>query len=323
MTAHPTPRNFVPGTESCGQAVELAQGQVHALRQAVAGLLLELDTDGRVLYAQVPHGAPLKRAGTGWLGQTLADLWPENVLQMCLAAVAEARRTGRSVGRRISLNAEGRWREMAVDVFRCGAPGARVLLVAREIEPEHQTLQQLAFFDALTGLPNRRLLLDRLEQGLHDSHRTRQWGAVLFIDLDGFKRINDTLGHAAGDQLLKQAGQRLSQVFRRNSDTAARLGGDEFVALLRHLGLVPAAAVAHTQRVAKQLVSVLNQPYLLTGGKAVLSASVGGVLYGGALPSTAEGLLAQADRAMYRAKSAGRNTWCLDDPRESPRQSAV
>jgi diguanylate cyclase (GGDEF)-like protein len=146
---------------------------------------------------------------------------------------------------------------------------------------------------------------------------------VLFVDLDGFKRINDTLGHLAGDQLLKQVGQRLSQVFRRSSDTAARLEGDEFVALLRHLGLVPAAALAHTQRAAKQLVSVLNQPYLLNGGKAAISASVGGVLFGGALPSTAEGLLAQADRAMYQAKSAGRNTWCLDGPVGPPRRPAA
>lgn len=304
-------------------AWELAQGQVLALRQAVAGVLLEIDSEGRILYAQVPQGAPLKRPGTRWLGQTLADVWPDDVLPLCLAAVSEARRTGHSLGRRVSFKRPGVWREMAIEAFRCGRPGARVLLVAREVEPEHQALQQLAFFDALTGLPNRRLLLDRLEQALHDSHRTHQWGTVLFIDLDGFKGVNDTLGHAAGDQLLMQAGLRLLQVFRRSSDTVARLGGDEFVALLRHLGLRPAAALAHTQRVAQQLVAVLNQPYLLTQGRALLSASVGGVLYGGALPHTAEGLLAQADRAMYRAKAAGRNTWCLDEPPDSPPPPAV
>jgi diguanylate cyclase (GGDEF)-like protein len=295
-------------------ALELAQGQVLALRQALVGVLLELDANDRVLHAQVPQGAPLKRPAARWVGQTLAEVWSKETLPTCMAVVSEARRTGHSVGRRVSLSPPVPWREMWVEAFRCGRPGSRVLLVARETEPEHRVLQQLAFFDALTGLPNRRLLLDRLEQGLHDSHRTRQCGAVLFIDLDGFKGVNDSLGHAAGDQLLTQAGQRLSQVFRRSSDTVARLGGDEFVALLRHLGAGPATAYAHTQRVARQLVAVLNQPYLLTQGKTSLSASVGGVLYDGAATSTAETLLAQADRAMYRAKAAGRNTCWMDEP---------
>jgi diguanylate cyclase (GGDEF)-like protein len=295
-------------------ALEMAQGQVLALRQALVGVLMEIDANDRVLHVQVPPGAPLKRPASRWVGHALADIWSKDILPTCTAAVSEARRTGRSVGRSVSLSPPGPWREMLIEAFRCGRPGSHVLLVARETHPEHRVLQQLAFFDALTGLPNRRLLLDRLEQGLHDSHRTRQCGAVLFIDLDGFKGVNDRMGHAAGDQLLVQAGQRLTQVFRRSSDTVARLGGDEFVALLRHLGAGPAAAFAHAQRVARQLVTVLNQPYLLTQGKTSLSASVGGVLYNGSAASTAEALLDQADQAMYRAKAAGRNTCYLDDP---------
>lgn len=303
--------------------MQLARGQLHALRQLIPGLLLELTLDGQLLHTQVPQGMPVNGSPGQWTGGHLSALLPDEAVQACLAALAEAHVSGRSAGRRLPIHNQGQSCWWVLDVVKCEAQGftsPRFWLLAREAVPLSPDWQRLAFLDALTGLPNRRLLQDRLVQALHDSARNHQLGGVLFVDLDGFKAINDTLGHAMGDDVLKQVGQRLSHVMRRNSDTVARLGGDEFVAVLRHLSGQPGHAQATLAQVASQVVRALRRPYMLKQGRALLSASVGGVLFGGGRVTTAEELLQLADGAMYRAKAAGRNTWYLHEPHACARQ---
>jgi diguanylate cyclase (GGDEF)-like protein/PAS domain S-box-containing protein len=172
--------------------------------------------------------------------------------------------------------------------------------------------QRLAFFDPLTGLPNRRLMLDRLEHAISASTRTSAYGALLFIDLDNFKDLNDTKGHAAGDALLKQVGQRLSNCLRQ-ADTAARMGGDEFVAIIENLGPDAMKAAAHAEVVATNVLQHIGMPYDIDGATCSSTPSIGIVLFG-APNDTADELLKRADFAMYQAKSAGRNTLRFYDP---------
>ncbi len=169
-----------------------------------------------------------------------------------------------------------------------------------------EEIKQLAFFDPLTQLPNRRLLQDRLRQNLASSDRSRRHQALLFIDLDNFKTLNDTLGHDMGDLLLLEVAQRLSACVRR-CDTVARLGGDEFVVMLTDLDADPSKAIVQTQTIGKKTLDALDQLYLLDGHEHHCSASMGITLYVGQA-NPVEELLKQADIALYQAKAAGRNT---------------
>lgn len=165
---------------------------------------------------------------------------------------------------------------------------------------------ELAHFDALTRLPNRTLFWDRLEQTLRLASRQRHAVAVLWLDLDGFKAVNDTLGHAAGDELLRQVGQRLKATLRE-SDTAARMGGDEFAVVL--------ATVARSEDamgVAQKIIDRINQPFTLPQGPARVSTSIGIALYPDHA-GTAKDMAHCADLAMYGAKQAGKNGWRLWD----------
>jgi diguanylate cyclase (GGDEF)-like protein/PAS domain S-box-containing protein len=169
-----------------------------------------------------------------------------------------------------------------------------------------EDIRKLAFFDPLTQLPNRRLLMDRLQQLSSALARNAQMAAVLFVDLDRFKQLNDTHGHAQGDDLLVQVAQRLQSCVRE-VDTVARLGGDEFVLALAQLGENAPQAQAGAVAVAQKILDALSEPFILSGGIWQLSASIGLVMLqdSQALP---EALLKQADKAMYEAKADGRNT---------------
>jgi len=167
-------------------------------------------------------------------------------------------------------------------------------------------IRNLAFYDSLTKLPNRRLMTERLRHALIASERSKISGALIFIDLDNFKTINDTRGHDVGDLLLAAVGQRLESCLRQ-SDTAARLGGDEFVVLLEGLNVELLGAAESAEFVAQKILASLNQPYTLQGKIHHSSPSIGVCLFNGCGES-ADDLLKQADLAMYQAKAAGRNT---------------
>ena len=174
-------------------------------------------------------------------------------------------------------------------------------------------IRNLAFFDPLTGLPNRRLLMDRLNQALASSTRSGLKGSLLFIDLDNFKTLNDTLGHDIGDRLLQQVAHRLTSCVREG-DTVARLGGDEFVVMLEDLSTQALEAAAQTEGVGEKILAALNQPYQLAQHEYRSTPSIGATLFGDHERSTDE-LMKQADIAMYQSKKAGRNTLRFFDPK--------
>lgn len=182
---------------------------------------------------------------------------------------------------------------------------------ALRVKQEAQ-IHELAYFDPLTHLPNRRLLLDRLQQALAASQRTRQHGALIFIDLDNFKIINDTRGHDVGDRLLSEVAHRL-QVSVREMDTVARFGGDEFIVLLKELSADAGKAAGKCEDVAGKILANLNQPYAMAGKEFWCSASLGIALFQGKQDG-AEELLKRADIAMYQAKAGGRNSLRFFDP---------
>lgn len=173
-------------------------------------------------------------------------------------------------------------------------------------------VRELAYFDALTGLPNRRWLQDHLVQELSAARRKGLFGALIFIDLDNFKRINDAKGHATGDALLKQVATRLAKALRRE-DAVVRLGGDEFVAVIGSLGADRESSARKALDIAHKLRSAVQEPYSMEGSPYRGSASLGIAIFPKAA-ETHEDLLREADTAMYRAKEAGRNRVCFFEP---------
>ncbi len=171
----------------------------------------------------------------------------------------------------------------------------------------------LALYDPLTQLPNRRLLLDRLNQAMVSCERSGHSGAVLFLDLDYFKKLNDSLGHAIGDLLLQQVAARMTSCIRED-DTVARLGGDEFVVMLEDLSESPLEAAAQAEIIGEKILVALNQPYQLASHVYSCSPSIGATLFNGNQLGM-EDVLKQADIAMYQAKSEGRNALRFFDPK--------
>lgn len=191
------------------------------------------------------------------------------------------------------------------------------IAIERDIDERKRAeldIQKLVYYDSLTALPNRRLLMDRLRVALSNSRRYGRNAALMFVDLDNFKEINDTAGHHVGDELLRQVAMRLVAEVRVE-DTVARLGGDEFVVMVEGLSGDPDEAAAAAQLVAEKLIAGLSRNFEFTGSNFHSTASLGISLFcENDSEPTAEDLLKQADFAMYQAKMAGRNTWRFYDP---------
>jgi diguanylate cyclase (GGDEF)-like protein len=188
---------------------------------------------------------------------------------------------------------------------------ASYLDLTQRKEAEEQ-IQFLAFYDPLTHLPNRRLLNERLEKALLAGARHRRYAALLFIDLDNFKMLNDSMGHAIGDLLLREVAQRLSKSIRAN-DTVARQGGDEFVILLEELSQDIHGAIAQIKLIAHNMLEALDKPYQFGDVSYHCTASIGAVPFMDT-GETVESLLKSADMAMYKAKAAGKNALRFFDP---------
>ncbi|MGZ3182349.1 MAG: diguanylate cyclase domain-containing protein [Telluria sp.] len=186
-----------------------------------------------------------------------------------------------------------------------------VRLLYKELAQYSKTQQELALHDALTGLPNRRLLEDRIETTLQHAARHHHKAAIMYLDLDGFKQINDTYGHAYGDEILKMVAQRLVATSRKE-DTVARLGGDEFMIVLGEVhGLKDAEGPA------AKLVEAVSEPYFINDLTLRLSTSIGISIY----PDDAENveaLISIADYALYEAKRAGKNRFCSTSAAPAP-----
>ena len=189
---------------------------------------------------------------------------------------------------------------------------ARQRQVLRKNAAAEREIRSLAFYDPLTTLPNRRLMVERLQHALVSHARQGSHGALLFIDLDNFKTLNDTHGHHIGDRLLRQVGARL-QASVRESDTVARLGGDEFVVILENLGRDVDTAAAVAERIGSKLLRVLSEAYHIVDDETHSTPSIGVTLFGHGDVQVDE-LLSRADLAMYKAKEVGRNTLRFYDP---------
>lgn len=190
-----------------------------------------------------------------------------------------------------------------------------MLSVTRDISERkvaEEQIEHLAFSDPLTGLPNRRLLIDRLQQAQAARAHHQNQGALLLVDLDHFKTLNDTLGHDTGDLLLQQAAQRLLACVREG-DTVARSGGDEFVVLLKHLSQNPQEAATQAETVGEKILAALSQPYPFDSGPYHGTSSIGIALLGTEQENSIEPLK-RAELAMYQGKAAGRNTLRFFDP---------
>jgi diguanylate cyclase (GGDEF)-like protein/PAS domain S-box-containing protein len=237
------------------------------------------------------QGAETDRAVVARIAQAMHSSQPCNAELMCYTRAGEAF-----------------WVEVEIMPFaRSGEQESHWVVVGRDITERRtaaDAIHRLAFYDVLTGLPNRRLLMERLSAMVEQAHAGRGLGAVLYLDLDNFKNINDARGHATGDALLGHAAARLGQAVRV-SDMVARIGGDEFVVLLEGLGLDPAAATRAALKAADTLRHALAAPLDLDGQPYHIAASIGVAL---SLRGVgAHDLLREADTAMYHAKASGRN----------------
>ncbi|MDB5729115.1 MAG: hypothetical protein JWQ00_2320, partial [Noviherbaspirillum sp.] len=210
-----------------------------------------------------------------------------------------------------ALSVEGHWTLVRNDD---GAPES-ILTINTDITQRRMAereIQYLAFYDTLTGLPNRRLLHERLEQALATCAQTRRAGALLIIDLDNFKSLNDTLGHDTGDLLLQHVALRLKGALSKNN-TVARLGGDEFVVVLEDLSPEPREAAAQVKQAGERILATFNEPFALPVYQHHITPSIGVAMFN-EQPTTADELLKRADLAMYGAKAAGRNAIRFFDP---------
>ena len=253
------------------------------------------------------------------LGKTTRILHGRQTQRSELIRIEEDVNAGRSVRSELihyKKNGELFWLELEVvpiDYFGRGL--THWVTVARDItqrKASEDEIEHLAFFDTLTQLPNRQLLMDRLAYALLQREGLNEVGALMFIDLDNFKVLNDTLGHSKGDLLLQQVATRLSTCVRF-SDTVARLGGDEFVVMLENLGCDAEVAKARTLIVADKILVALSEPYDLAGYQHHSTCSIGITFFNRQREQIGD-LLKQADLAMYQAKASGRNTLCFFDP---------
>ncbi|WP_152205727.1 GGDEF domain-containing protein [Marinobacter changyiensis] len=264
-----------------------------------------VDLSGRVVFANIATAVLLGRPVNQLAGVAVADMWPEqdNDLPSQFETVIEMKKTLRGEVT-AGTGSEKRWYEYiyspvmdASGLVEAIAGAARDITERRKAEAE---IWRHANYDLLTDLPNRRLFRDRLDQQTRHSERTGAPFALLFVDLDNFKEVNDTLGHEAGDQLLKQASKRLLGSVREE-DTVARLSGDEFTVILLDIG-----DLAQIEQLARGIISELAKPFDFGGGASRVSGSIGIARY----PQdgkTPDQLLMHADQAMYRAKKNGRN----------------
>jgi len=285
--------------------IQTSQMQLAATLQAIPDLLFEIDLDGRFITCHAPRNSLVMMPVESLIGKTVHEVMPEAAAQTVLQALQEAQRDGVSYGAQLELPLpEGaRWFELSV-ARKAPAPSqnSSFIVISHDITDRveaGQHVHQLAYFDSLTGLPNRTLLHERIHQAVAQAERRQEQLCVMFLDLDHFKNINDTLGHPVGDQLLVQAALRM-QATVRTQDTVARLGGDEFILLL------PDTGARGSARVANKLLQAISQPISLAGHDLSVTPSIGVAIY----PddgTNADTLLQHADTAMYRAKNSGRN----------------
>lgn len=278
--------------------------------------VLQTCPDGRVMDANPAACAMLRLSREELCARHRNDLLDTSDPRLA-QLLANRNLHGRAQGELTMLRGNGERFEAEISsaIYQDNRGHALASVVIRDITERkgaESALHRLAYFDALTGLANRRLLTDRMAQALAAAQRAGQVGALLFIDLDNFKQINDAQGHAVGDELLVQAAQRLTRLLRAG-DTVARLGGDEFVVLACDLGSAQDLAAHAAMALANKIREALDQPYVIQDHAYSSSGSLGITLFPKNSQVAAD-LLREADTAMFRAKEAGRNRVAFYEP---------
>ena len=252
------------------------------------------------------------------VGQKITDWVHQDFKQEASERVASLNTLGATAPRiwRKILRADGTAFDAEIEAIAIAFDNQPAILASihdvTERREAEEKIRNLAFHDPLTKLPNRRLLLDRLTHAVAASTRSDRYTALIFIDLDKFKAINDDFGHDIGDLLLQEVAQRLIACVR-DVDTVARLGGDEFIVMLEALSDNRDEAGMQAEVIGKKILAALSAPYQLNGQTHRSSSSIGATLFS-KFEGTADELLKRADLAMYQAKAAGRNTLSFFDP---------
>ena len=298
--------------------LQTAEARNAAILNAIPDLLFELDIDGTYIDYHSPSSELLAAPPADFIGKTVADILPPAAAAVCMAALQAALEQGSSTGLQFELQLPvgTRWFELSVSRKGTGfGEKPRFIVLSRDITERKEAenrIAHLAHFDSLTGLPNRRSFLERLGREVQRAQRSARQLAVLFMDLDGFKTVNDSLGHFAGDQILQQAAERLTRALRPSDLVSraaaspsnielARLGGDEFTALI-----VDIERPEDVMTVAERIHAQMRMPYHVSGREVLLTASIGIALFPGD-GTDANALLEHADTAMYHAKQMGRD----------------
>ncbi len=300
------------------ETINVMNNQLQATLNALPDLLFEVDSEGRIFSYHSHRYDLLAAPPEAFIGKRFADVLPPEAADACQRAIDEAAEKGVSYGvtSRLSLPQGEHWFELSVAPVHADAKTSqRFIMISRDITERaraEEKINYMAYFDQLTELPNRTLLMDRLRQAMASSQRSGRYGALLFLDLDHFKTLNDTLGHDIGDLLLKQVARRLIGCVREE-DTVARFGGDEFVVMLVSLSESQSQAASVVELIGEKINEALNQPYDLKDISYCITPSIGASVFLGPHPDI-DTLLKQADLAMYKAKNAGRNTLRFFDP---------
>jgi diguanylate cyclase (GGDEF)-like protein/PAS domain S-box-containing protein len=292
--------------------LEKSQNQLQAIIQNAMDGIITTDEAGNILGLNPAAEHIFDYKLQEVLGKNLNILMPEPIQNRHISPLnrfelsGNARVSGSRSSEILAVRKNGEKFPMELSASEMILGGQRYFIgIVRDIAERKQAenrIAHLAHYDYLTDLPNRALFLDNLEHSILMAKRNNYHVGVLFLDLDGFKKVNDTLGHDAGDLLLKEASRRLKETIRA-SDTVARVGGDEFIFLLNEIGTEENAG-----RMANKLITALSVPFELLGKQCNVGASIGISLY----PIDAtdpEMLIKQADSAMYLAKQSGKNTY--------------
>lgn len=293
------------------EEVERLASRLQTTLESITDAFYTVDRQWRFTYVNKKAERLLKRDRAELLGKVLWDVYPALYGTRISHEFWRARRKRCTVQFETRSPTLGTWLEVH------GYPSEEGLAVYfRDISERKQaddTIRFLALYDPLTKLPNRSLIQDRLQQALSAAARSHQQGAMLLLDLDSFKALNDTLGYEQGDRLLEQAAARLTACLRKE-DTVGRFGSDEFAIIVGRLGECTENAADNAAAIGEKILALFNQPYLLGGKERHITPSIGVTLFGGGPQDTVEEVLKRADFAMLQAKTGGRNMLRLFDP---------